>query len=371
MRIRSLVGAVAFAVALVGPANTAAAAATAGTATTDTAKPTLTLREVAGTGGERTYEADLRVGGAPVNGADLDIGGLGNDPDLRVPTKKMPAEGSAYRATLRFSSGGDWVLVVRAHAPVQIVELFTVNIDGIPVADHAAAGASPSRRALLRLDPPPSSEAASALVGSGAVVAPGLPRTFDLEAALIRALHSLGAVAWLVSVLGLVLANRLGPGWGRDQLTAFIRQRYTVLAGIGLSVVVSTGLINMQRSSAGLFQPAELLRSGLGTAYLCAFAVKMVAVVASILTSARIGRLLSGRGSETRSAAGGFTPASFAVTAFPAEAVPGTVTPSAGPPTMTASSQTRLFRLAETNVAIGAFILIAVAILGQLHPLLH
>ena len=371
MRIRSLVGAVAFAVALVGPASTAAAAATAGTATTDTAKPTLTLREVAGTGGERTYEADLRVGGAPVNGADLDIGGLGNDPDLRVPTKKMPAEGSAYRATLRFSSGGDWVLVVRAHAPVQIVELFTVNIDGIPVADHAAARASPSRRALLRLDPPPSREAASAHVGSGTVVAPGLPRTFDLEAALIRALHSLGAVAWLVSVLGLVLANRLGPGWGRDQLTAFIRQRYTVLAGVGLSVVVSTGLINMQRSSAGLFQPAELLRSGLGTAYLCAFAVKMVAVVASILTSARIGRLLSGRGSETRSAAGGFTPASFAVTAFPAEAVPGTVTPSAGPPTMTASSQTRLFRLAETNVAIGAFILIAVAILGQLHPLLH
>ena len=367
MRVRSLVVGVVFALVLVGPvAATAAAPGAAGAP-----KPTLTLREVAGSGGERTYEADLRVGGAPVSGADLDIGGLGDDPDLRVATQKMPASGSAYRATLRFSSGGDWVLVVRAHAPVQIVELFTVKIGGIPVADHATAAASPSRRALLRLAPPPSSEATSAHGGSGTVVATGPPRTFDLEASLIRALHSLGAVAWLVSVLGLVLANRLGPGWGRNQLTAFIAQRYTMLAGLGLGVVVFTGLINMQRSSAGLLQPTELLRSGLGTAYLCVFAVKMVAVAASLLTSARIGRLLSGRGYGTRSVASAFTLASFTVTAFPAEAVPGTVSPSAAPPTMTASSQARLFRLAETNVAIGGFILVAVAILGQLHPLLH
>ncbi len=359
-----MIGAAVFALVLAAPLTAGAAS--------DAPTPTLTLREVGGSGGERTYEADLRVGGVPVSKADLDIGGLGNDPDLRVPTQKMPAAGSVYRATLRFSSGGDWVLVVRAHAPVQIVELFTVKVDGIPVADHEVAAASPSRRAMLRLDPKTSTEAAASThATSSSVVNTNLSRTFDLEAALIRALHSLGAVAWLVSVLGLVLANRLGPGWGRDQLTSFISQRYTMLAGLGLGVVVFTGLINMQRSSAGLFHPTELLRSGLGTAYLCVFAVKMVAVAASILTSARIGRLISGRGYGTRSAASSFTPSSFAVTAFPAEAVPGTVTPSVAPPTMTASSQARMFRLAETNVAIGGFILVAVAILGQLHPLLH
>ena len=363
MRLRPLIGAAVFALALAWPvAATAASAAQT---------MTLTLREVAGSGGERTYEADLRVNGVPVRAADLDIGGLGNDPDLRVPTQKMPASGPAYRATLKFSSGGDWVLVVRAHAPVQIVELFTVKVDGIPVADHAAAAASPSRRAMLRFDPPAAGEAASVHGGSGTAVSTSLPRTFDLEASLIRALHSFGAMAWLVSVLGLVLANRLGPGWGRDQLTSFIAQRYTVLAGVGLGVVVFTGLFNMQRSSAGLFQPTELLRSGLGTAYVCVFAVKMVAALASILTSVRIGRLLSGRGYRTRSAASAFAPTSFAITAFPAEAVPGTVTPSTAPPTMTASSQASLFRLAETNVAIGAVILVAVAVLGQLHPLLH
>ncbi len=364
MRLRSLIGAAVFALALTGPV--------AATAASDAPTPTLTLREVGGSGAERTYEADLRLGGVPVKAGDLDIGGLGDDPDLRVPTQPMQTSGSAYRATLRFSSGGDWVLVVRAHAPVQIVELFTVKIDSIPVADHSVAAASPSRRAMLRLDPKNSTEAAASTHGATAsVVNTSLPRTFDLEAALIRALHSLGAVAWLVSVLGLVLANRLGPGWGRDQLTAFIAQRYTMLAGLGLGVVVFTGLINMQRSSAGLLHPTDLLRSGLGTAYLCVFAVKMVAVVASLVTSARIGRVLSGRGYGTRTVASAFTPASFAVTAFPAEAVPGTVTPSVTPPTMTASSQARLFRLAETNVAIGAFILVAVAILGQLHPLLH
>ncbi len=364
MTLRSLIGAAAFALALAAPI--------AATAASEAPKPTLTLREVSGSGAERTYEADLRLGGVPVKAGDLDIGGLGDDPDLRVPTQPMRASGSAYRATLRFSSGGDWVLVVRAHAPVQIVELFTVKIDSIPVADHALAAASPSRRAMLRLDPKTSTEAVVSTHGaSTSVVNTSLPRTFDLEAALIRALHSLGAVAWLVSVLGLVLANRLGPGWGRDQLTSFIAQRYTMLAGLGLGVVVFTGLINMQRSSAGLFHPTDLLRSGLGTAYLCVFAVKMVAAIASLVTSARIGRVLSVRGYGTRSAASTFTPASFAVTAFPAEAVPGTVTPSVAPPTMTASSHARLFRLAETNVAIGAFILVAVAILGQLHPLLH
>lgn len=363
MRLRQLVGAAVFAMALAWPV--------AATAASPSQTTTLTLREVAGSGGERTYEADLRVDGVPVRAADLDIGGLGNDPDLRVRTQKMPPSGSAYRATLKFSSGGDWVLVVRAHEPVQIVELFTVKIDGIPVADHAAAAASPSRRAMLRLEPSTAGEAASAHGGSDPVIAGLAPRTFDLEATLIRALHSLGAMAWLVSVLGLVLANRLGPGWGRDQLTSFIAQRYTVLAGVGLGVVVLTGFVNMQRSSAGLLRPTELLRSGLGTAYLCVFAVKMIAAVASLLTSAKIGRLLSGRGYGTRSASSAFAPTSFAVTAFPAEAVPGTVTPSAAPPTMTASSQAQLFRLAETNVAIGAFILVAVAVLGQLHPLLH
>ncbi len=365
VRLRTFVGAVVVALVLAAPV--------AATAAAELPKPTLTLREVAGGGGERTYEADLRIDGVPVTGADLDIGGLGDDPDLRVPTQKMAPSGSAYRATLRFSSGGDWVLVVRAHAPVQIVELFTVKVDGIPLADHAAAAASPSRRALQRLDPaaPSHAESTEAASEHGAVVAAGLPRTFDLEASLIRALHSLGAVAWLVSVLGLVLANRLGPGWGRDQLTSFIGQRYTMLAGLGLGVVVFTGLINMQRSSAGLLHPTELLRSGLGTAYLCVFAAKMVAVGASLLTSARIGRILAHRGLESRGSTKVGTPSAFAVTAFPAGAMPGTATPSVAPPTMTPSSQAQLFRLAETNVAIGAFILVAVAILGQLHQLLH
>ncbi len=332
-----------------------------------TTTPTLTLREVAGSGEERTFEADLRVGGRPVAGADIDIGGLGNDPDLRVPTQSMSKADDAYRATLNFSTGGDWVLVVRAHTPVQIVELFTVKIDGVPLADHAAASATPSRRTLRRLE---GKEASTGDAGhDGSPVASGLaPRTFDLEATLIRVVHSLGAVAWLVSVLGLVLANRLGPGWGRDQLTSFIAQRYTMLAGFGLGVVVITGLMNVQRSSAGLLQPTELLRTGLGTAYLSVFAVKMVAVVASLFTSVRIGRLLSARGRGPRLAAPTFPPSPFVVTAFPSDAVPAA---TGSPPRFTPQAQARLFRLAEANVAIGAFLLVAVAILGQLHPLLH
>ena len=298
MNIRPLLGAMVFAVALCWPV--------AASAREGSSKPTLTLREVAGSAGERTYEADLRVGDLAVNGADLDIGGLGDDPDLRVPTQPMAAVGAVYRAELNFSSGGDWVLVVRAHAPVQIVELFTVRIDGIAAADHSAAAATPSRRALLRLQPAgtnASSVAATTHDGASAVGAVPLARSFDFVATLIRAIHSLGAVAWLVSVVGLVLANRLGPGWGREQLTSFIAQRYTMLAGLGLGVVVLTGLINMERSSAGLFHPTELLQSGLGTAYLSVFAAKMVAVVASFFTSVRIGRLLSVRGASRVDAA--------------------------------------------------------------------
>ena len=219
MNIRPVLGAMVFAVALCWPV--------AASAREGSSKPTLTLREVAGSAGERTYEADLRVGDLAVNGADLDIGGLGDDPDLRVPTQPMAAVGAVYRAELNFSSGGDWVLVVRAHAPVQIVELFTVRIDGIAAADHSAAAATPSRRALLRLQPAgtnASSVAATTHDGTSAVGAVPLARSFDFVATLIRAIHSLGAVAWLVSVVGLVLANRLGPGWGREQLTSFIAQ---------------------------------------------------------------------------------------------------------------------------------------------------
>jgi hypothetical protein len=152
-----------FTAALVGgavAAGPASAATQPATATAPTAPVKVTgvkLTTGTGSGSTRTYEATVFDStGAPVANADLDLGGLGADPDLRVPTTPMKATATpgTYAATVTYPADGDWVLVVRVHRPSQDVELFSENIVGAGAApSHHDLSASPSRRAVIAADP--------------------------------------------------------------------------------------------------------------------------------------------------------------------------------------------------------------------------
>ena len=119
-----------------------------------------------------------------------------------------------------------------------------------------------------------------------------------------------------------------------------------------LGALALTGAQMAVHSSAGWTQPRELLSTGLGTAYLAAFAVKMVAVIGSLVTSKRIRRLLPTRNefaSQFRLASAG-SMANNDVSSHPSA---------------------DLFRLAETNILFAGTIIGCVAILGQIHHAPH
>ena len=344
--------------------------------------PTVTVDHVqltpgAGTGAERSYEATvLDSAGRPVAGADLDLGGLAADPDLRVRTTPMratAAEPTRYRATVSFPADGDWMLVVRVHAPSQVVDLFTETVTGMGDAPSSHDLASnPARRAVLQNDPTfydryngSTVLSAGAAEGRGATddhagvgpatatgagVVTGTHGSSSLEAtsvALVTA-HSAGALAWMVAVLGLVLANRMGPGAGRTEITGFIRRHYSLLAGGGLLLLTVTGVLTAVYASAGLTQPTTLMRSTLGTAYVAVFGLKLALVAGSVATSWRVGRVLnpaSRPGSRVR-----VRPRLASVGAMAND--------DPGP---------RLYRLAEANALFAALIVGCVVVLGQLH----
>jgi hypothetical protein len=333
---------------------------------------TVRLTKGEGTGTKRTYQAEvLDQDGQAIRNATLDIGGLADDPDLRLPTSKMTAaiaNPEQYVASLTFPSDGDWVLVVRVHTPSQAVELFTETITGTGQTRESGHGsATPSRRAVLNADPTffdrytPAGMSSRVPADSGDHSLSALGKSdlhesesFNVQTPIIALLHSIGALAWIFAVLGLVLANRIGSGTARTEITSFIARHYRLLAGGGLAAVAVTGPYMITAASAGLSNPTELLRSNLGTAYLAIFAFKMVLVAGSFVTTWRIRQAL---------------PTSEQFTKHQRLASVGSMANddmSAYHPTTA-----RAFRLAEANAQIGAMILGCVVVLGQLHHVLH
>jgi hypothetical protein len=321
------------------------------------------LREVTSRGATHTYEVLLADGsGSPIRGADLDLGGLGADPDLRVATTALKETNAGYQATVTYPADGDWVLVVRVHTPVSRVELFTTKIVGAGQAlvGHGAA-ASPSRRAVLTQDPTffdrytpggyraDGSSTSSPHLASEAHEVASLP--LDLVGLVAMIAHSLGALAWIIAVLGLALAGRLDQGPARRAVVAFVAERYQLLAGGGLAVVTFTGLENVQHSSPGLLHPSQLLATRLGSTYLAFFVFKMLVVVASMVTTWKIGRLLP---SPVRLARQSRLASVGAMANDELTIGPGS-----------------LFRLAEINTVFAGAIIASVSVLGQLHHLLH
>jgi hypothetical protein len=333
---------------------------------------TVRLTKGDGSGAKRTYRAEVLDGlGQPIKNATLDIGGLADDPDLRIPTTKMAAVTATperYTASLTFPSDGNWVLVVRVHTPSQAVELFTETVTGTgQIRGSSHDNPSPSRRAVLNADPTFFDRYSPAGSTSGAAstdtahdfVSTGVSGlhesdSFDVQTPIIALLHSIGSLAWIFAVLGLVLANRIGSGAARTEITSFIARRYRLLAGGGLAAVTITGPYMVARASAGLGRPTELLHSSLGTAYLAIFAFKLVLVAGSFVTTWRIQQAL---------------PTTEQFAKHQKLASVGSMANddmSAYHPTTA-----RAFRLAEANAQIGAMILGCVVLLGQLHHVLH
>jgi hypothetical protein len=332
-----------------------------------------------GTGVERSYTAQVfDRSGRVISGATLDIGGLGTDPDSRIPTINMRADKSdptQYSATLRYPSDGDWVLVVRVHTPTQAVDLFTESISGTGIkAVHGHGSLSPSRRAVLKADstffqryaPGGSVGVSDELIETSVGQTPQhsdnsisasrlqTDHEFDPQTVLIAALHTVGAMAWILAVLGLVLANRMRSGAARTEITGFISRHYRLLAGGGLTMAIVTGIPMVLSGSAGLAHPTSLVQSNLGTAYLAVFAFKVVLVAGSLATTWRMGRALP------------------TVTQLSQHLRLASVGAKANDDVSTTRRDgARVYRLAETNVVIGAAILGCVVLLGQLHHLLH
>lgn len=361
-RTRATLGACLFAAIIAGPARATASTAAPGPVTT------VRLTPIGIVGNTHTYEAQvLDAAGESIAGATLDIGGLGDDPDLRATTTPMvatPADPTQYRASLVFPADGDWMLVVRVHTPTEKVELVTTKITGAGTRpSHHDLSANPSRRAVLRDDPTffASNDLSNTPTGGvntitddssqhshGVVAAATRTTAVDPGVLAFSLLHGLGAIAWIAAVGGLVLANRIGPGEARNHIFGYIADRYTVLAGGGLLTVLISGLQLVQHASAGLTDPRSLLRSGTGTAYVAVFVFKMVLALASIVTSIRIGRLLPSPEQRVRAA-------NLASVGAKADD---------GPPR-------QVLALGEANAMFAALIITSVTVLNQLHHVLQ
>ncbi len=324
-------------------------------------------------GNKHTYEVLVSDrNGTPVNGAELDLGALQADPDIRVPTTAMLPSGVAgsYRVTIEFPSDGDWMLVVRVHTPTQAVELFTETITGAGgLPSHSEAANTPSRRALRAADPSFTARYNPSTNGRINGPAPLLgashdaptssseydalhnvtSHSFDLSATIVVVFHAGAAGAWLLAVLGLVFANRLKATGAQNAVLQFVAHRYSQLAGGGLAIVAVTGLIVSLKASAGLANPEQLVTSNVGIAYLAVFGLKMVLVAGAIFTSWRIGVLMpSSRQFSLRNRLASVG----AMANEDSDAIPNV---------------RAIFRLAETNMILAVAIIGCVAILGQLH----
>ena len=181
---------------------------------------------------------------------------------------------------------------------------------------------------------------AGTIVGGSTVHGHG----FDLSVTAMVLLHSAAAVAWLLSVAVLALANRFGPGSARNEAVRFVSQRYRLLAGGGMLASLLTGVVMAQSASAGVLHPSRLLATATGTAYLAVFALKMLLVGVSLVTTLRLGRILAPRGLV----------------------LPRPVLASLSAAADDAPDH-RVLALAELNLVTGALIVGCVTVLGQLH----
>ena len=129
----------------------------------------------------------------------------------------------------------------------------------------------------------------------------------------------------------------------------FPRFKGSLLALGGLLLVTVTGIQNVVSASPGLTRPRDLLNTTIGTAYLCVFALKMVAVFACVVTTLRIRRLLPTR-------------PQFAAY-YRLSSAGAMVNDDEPKPTNLAL----VYKLAETNAILAASIIGCVAVLGQLH----
>jgi hypothetical protein len=315
--------------------------------------------------------------GKPVTDANMDIGGMGADPDLRVPNTQLePIKGQPgrYTATLDYPASATWVLTIRSGGSLNQVDLFTEEITG--VADITGGHDSPSRRALRAIDPQfgarydpsrltpgePLTAAEQAAYNANAAVNHGggaastshvtydvngnvVPTKFDPMLLLWSFVHTLGAATWALTVFGLVVANRVGIGATRARLVGIISQRYFLLAAGGLSAVLLSGVTLAKNSPLG---PGlvELKATGLGLAYLLVFTAKMTLVGAAMITSARIGVMLR------RMPAPAWRLRSLAAAANDDDAA-------------------KVLKLAEANAVFVVLILGCVVALNNLHHLIH
>ena len=334
----------------------------------------LALRRVEGA--KHTYEATISDrNGGPVDGVDLDLGALQANPDIRVTTTPMTpaAAQGTYQVSIVFPANGDWMLVVRVHAPSKAVELFTETVTGAGSSpSHLEVQNSPSRRALRAADPtfnarynPVATGPAGSMLELASIHEDGINTTittapstpvhngtshgFDLSSTIVVVVHSAAAGAWLLAVLGLAFANRVNSSSTRTAVFQFVAQRYVALAGGGLATVAVTGLIVSLKASAGLAHPTQLATTNLGVAYLAIFGLKMVLVAGGIVTSWRIGLLMpTARQFNLRNRL-------------------SSVGAMANDDPNTIPNTRNIFRLAETNLILAVTIIGCVGVLGQLH----
>ena len=134
-----------------------------------------------------------------------------------------------------------------------------------------------------------------------------------------------------------------------SELTTFIQHRYSVLAGGGLTVVVITGLINLQRATPTGWDFRALLTSGTGRAYFVLLGVKLSVAAMSISLSIAIGRLLN----------------------KPTLNIDSLALRSLGAAAAIPARLDRVLRLSNLNAMFGSTILLCVIALHQLHLSLH
>lgn len=332
----------------------------------------------ADSGPTRMYRATVfDTLGRPVKDAVLDIGGLSDDPDVRVATKPMIAfSATAAQATVVYPAPGPWVVVVRVHAPSQYVHLGSENITG--VAEPVAAHNTPSRQALQAISPNLGARLTAAQNGTAVVLRDGHTATgvgfadHALSTSNLNAsatvnglaedvgfalLHLVGVALWLLAVGSVALAGRAGNGALGSRLLAWITPRYALLAGGGLAVVVITGLANLRRSAPdGLFD-GTITSTNVGRLYVGALALKMGLVAASALTSFRLGsRLRLGPRLESSHGPGHL---------YVGAAQAGAVSHGGG------LTDALLAKLAVRNVVFAAAIIGCVNVMNQASHLLH
>lgn len=366
--------------------RSAATAATKPASTSQSAPPTIegkpsVILTTADNGGTRVYEARVIDGaGRPQANASLDISGLTGNPDDRIATtvmKPLAADPTRYQAKVTFPVSGDWVLTVRVHKPVDFVHLGYERItdSAAPAPTHEQ---TPSRADLAAITPDfnarydpvigiggDGSYATVAKInaanagGHGAstdhgttvlgVYHPTEPIGTRIQEGLLAALHSAGALAWFGGMAGLALANRQRGSRLATELVGFVQEHYTLLVGGGLSVVVLTGMLNMQDSTPTGWNLQALLSTGIGTAYFVVLGLKLAVAAMSIALSIQIGRLLRN----------------------PVESPMALSLRSAGAAAVVPARLDRALRLGYLNATFGATALGCVVVLHQLHLAIH